>query len=542
MKRYIRSNRLSNLRPIFATHYDTKAAERLAKSGLFDLETSKQIISKLQNEDIHAFVRCPAFLEKYLLGIARMIIEESDGDPEKAANFIATSTPIFNQYLGYIRNTPDDESDQTLRDKLGGAEYDQHFNNEMHYSDVEKEIEDLSEKYYKEEAVEVSDEDTSDYILIPIESYEQMHEMFGGHWTGDGTGNGSGWCHTNGEYTYNNWVSGGKKFYVLAKKNWKDIKFDPVSNARNPKDEYGTSLIAICVGPNGKLENATLRCNHKGVPREADYQYKTFGQLSRLAGFDVQAAVRDRTGASSFENSKFRMLKDDTVKVKGHTLYRIQAVRQIETAGGVIVNEGDFGGYIEYMDNLNEDGGAWVADKAKVLDEAYVSGDALVCEKAVISGYARIIGWAIVYGNAKISGNAKVENAQVYGNAKVSKNAYIADSAMINGSATVTGDAWVYGEAKVYDNAVVDEQARIHSHAKIYGDASVGGSSKVYDDAQVFENAVVTRNAKVYGDAKVYGSAKICGRSEIFGTAEVCDKAIIYNGNFEEGVITKSNI
>ena len=97
---------------------------------------------------------------------------------------------------------------------------------------------------------------SSNYTLVPIDSYEQMHKLYGGHWTGDGTdeegeyaGNGgTSWCHTNSKNTYANWTKGGHRFFVLQHNNWKDIPFNEKTNKEmSGKDDYGNSLIAILV-------------------------------------------------------------------------------------------------------------------------------------------------------------------------------------------------------------------------------------------------------------------------------------------------------
>ena len=52
------------------THYDKKASEMLAKSGLFDAETSDKIIDGLYKQDIPAFHGSGHnWLSKYLKGI-----------------------------------------------------------------------------------------------------------------------------------------------------------------------------------------------------------------------------------------------------------------------------------------------------------------------------------------------------------------------------------------------------------------------------------------------------------------------------------------
>lgn len=132
MKRYIKSNRFSNISPIFANHvrYDKKAAKILYDGGIgSDLSAAENIIDQLFHTDLHAFNHSKPWLEKYLKGIARIIVEESGGDESKASSFIAKSIPTFNTYLTYVRK---------LRDKLGGTSYDDHFINEMSFEDIKK--------------------------------------------------------------------------------------------------------------------------------------------------------------------------------------------------------------------------------------------------------------------------------------------------------------------------------------------------------------------------------------------------------------------
>lgn len=284
MKRYIKSNKFSNLSSIFAKHmrYDEQAAKIIADSGLFDINTSRNIINALFDGDIHAFVRCPPWLEKYLKGIARMLVEEAHGSIQGAVRFLETSPAIFDTYLTFVTE---------LRDKLGGVEYDNYFLNEMKYSDVEDEIEKFIDTYYDDNYDLPETTYPGEYELIPIYDYDQLHSEFGGNWTGDGNSSDSTWCHTNDRSVYDAWTRGGQRLFVLARNDWKDIPFNPETNAQTPKDEYGTSLIAIRVGKNGQLLNATLRCNHIGTPKAPDRQYQTFAQLSELTGMDVRFAV-----------------------------------------------------------------------------------------------------------------------------------------------------------------------------------------------------------------------------------------------------------
>jgi hypothetical protein len=281
------------------TKYDKKAAAKLAGSGLFDEETSKKIVDALFREDIHAFVHSPSWLEKYLIGIVNMLIKYCDGDKSKAKEFLTDSIEVFEEYLTWVKEARPklDQENQLALDNM--------FNEQWSYEDVVKAVDGIRRGRDEESAEKLKNaefDDDSDYELVEINSFEEFNSEFGGDSTGDGSsdlyagGGGTAWCHTNSKPTYDNWVAGDKKFFVLAHKKWRDIPFDKESNSNNPKDEYGNSLIALLVSKGGRLLKATLRCNHVGVPSNADNQYKTYAELSEVAGFNVEVAVKEALG------------------------------------------------------------------------------------------------------------------------------------------------------------------------------------------------------------------------------------------------------
>ena len=165
---------------------------------------------------------------------------------------------------------------------------------------------------------------------------------------------------------------------------------------------------------------------------------------------------------------KFK-LTDETIKLNGVTLYRIEALKDFGE-----IKKGDKGGFVESENNLTHDGDAWVSDDA------------------------------CVYNNARVSGNA-----HVYGEACVFDNARVYNNAFVSGYAQVYGNAFVYGNAWLYDNTCVCDYAWVADNARVYGDANV------CDDSSVFGSACVYDNARVCGDALVRGYACVCGDAEI---------------------------
>ena len=149
-------------------------------------------------------------------------------------------------------------------------------------------------------------------------------------------------------------------------------------------------------------------------------------------------------------------LTDETIQVGGHTLHRIEALKDFSD-----IKKGDKGGFVESEDNLSQSDDCWVYDDAKVW------GDARVLDNAKVYGNAMVYGNAEVYDTAEVCGNARVlGNASICGNAKIWGNASISDY------------------VRVYDNAWVSGNARVYGNAKICGDAKVKSAS----DYIVFKN------------------------------------------------------
>ena len=130
--------------------------------------------------------------------------------------------------------------------------------------------------------------------------------------------------------------------------------------------------------------------------------------------------IRIAASGKSVKGDKY-VLTDETVKVKGKTLYRIKALKAFGK-----VKIGQLGGYIESEENLSQDGNAWIMDRARVYDKAEVSGDALVLSNVEVFGNAKVYGKAQVFGDTKV-----YDNAEIYGNARVSGKTIVSGSEKI---------------------------------------------------------------------------------------------------------------
>ena len=140
--------------------------------------------------------------------------------------------------------------------------------------------------------------------------------------------------------------------------------------------------------------------------------------------------------------SKKYKLTDETVKINGKTLHRIEALKDFNN-----VKRGDKGGFVESELNLSQKGNCWIYNNAYVYDDACVNDNARIANNAIINDNAHI------YDNAEILDYAYVFcNAHIYDNARVSGNARVFENAKVCGNTVVFGETCMRGTAIVLDN------------------------------------------------------------------------------------------
>ena len=92
---------------------------------------------------------------------------------------------------------------------------------------------------------------------------------------------------------------------------------------------------------------------------------------------------------------KYR-LTDETINIKGITLYRIEALKDFS-----IIKKGDKGGFVQSEDNLSHERNCWVCENAKVYGRARIYGNAIVGGNAEVYGFARIYDNSLILNNAQ---------------------------------------------------------------------------------------------------------------------------------------------
>ena len=159
---------------------------------------------------------------------------------------------------------------------------------------------------------------------------------------------------------------------------------------------------------------------------------------------------------------KYELTKE-TKKIDLRTLYRIRALKNFGN-----VKEGDLGGWVEFEENLSQEGNCWIFGDAKVMGKARVSEDAEVGDHAIISGNAEVYGKSKIYGDSHI-----FEHANVYGLSKIYDNSKIYGNSEVFDYALVSGRSFILGNAKVHQYAQCN-------NVNVYGSADVGGDAHLF--------------------------------------------------------------
>ncbi len=181
-------------------------------------------------------------------------------------------------------------------------------------------------------------------------------------------------------------------------------------------------------------------------------------------------------------------LTNKAIKFEGRTLYQIRALRDINNHSGGLVKRGQFGGWIESENNLEQSGDCWVFPKAKVYDNAKVSEEACVSGAAAVYGDAEVSVFSEVRDYAKIYGNAFVGES-----ARIGENARVYDQAQVRGKAQVFGNAWIFDQAHIDgDKVMVYGKARVHDNARVLGTAQVGGTADLGEGVELRSEKVKT--------------------------------------------------
>ena len=202
---------------------------------------------------------------KYFLGVTRMIMEKQLTNGENIMK--------LNDILKYINNN---ESLNTSFDRnLNGLTFEK----------LSEQTTEGMEQAYKLERERLGSTDfgerNTSYNIVKINDFEEASEY----------GKYTPWCVTHEIKAFNDYTNNGIcVFYFCLKDGFESIPEKIGENC--PLDEYGLSMLAVCVDENGECKTITCRWNHNNGGSD---NIMSTEELSRLLGVNFYEVFKPST-------------------------------------------------------------------------------------------------------------------------------------------------------------------------------------------------------------------------------------------------------
>ena len=169
---------------------------------------------------------------------------------------------------------------------------------------------------------------------------------------------------------------------------------------------------------------------------------------------------------------KFELVKEDSIEVDGHKLFRIRALKDFDN-----IKVGDLGGYVEHEYNLSQYGNCWV-----------YGADCNVYENGSVIQNAKVFGSCDIYGYATIGGNANLIGG-VIGTLDEYINQFKESRLRVFGEAKISGDAVITDVASIYGKVYINDKCSVYGDAEIYGTCELKGCIHVGYLAKIEKNS-----------------------------------------------------
>lgn len=195
---------------------------------------------------------------KFILGVTRMFLDRQLTNAESILN--------LNTTIAYVASDAHyNEYDKNLNG-LSAQDIIKRFSDAVK-KDAEADRENLSKQQYQR---------NDNYQIIPISSFEEAKKY--SPYTS--------WCVTHYKYMLNSYTNDGiGQFYFCLKKGFENIPEEVGPGC--PLDEYGLSMIAVCVDGNGRLKTCTCRWNHDNGGSDNIMGTKQISELIGANFYDV---------------------------------------------------------------------------------------------------------------------------------------------------------------------------------------------------------------------------------------------------------------
>ena len=245
-----------------AKNNNMKSARRYLEEKLgWDNEQIMDFFGKMQHDIPNVRMNnC-----KYFLGVTRMIMEKQLTDGE--------SIMKLNSILKYINN------DESLN-----SSFDRNLNG-LTFEKLSEQTTEGMEQAYKSERERLGSTDfgerNTSYNIVKINDFEEASEY----------SKFTSWCVTHDDEAFDSYTNNGIcVFYFCLKDGFESIPEKIGENC--PLDEYGLSMLAVCVDENGECNSITCRWNDNNG---GNGNIMSTEELSRLLGVNFYEVFKPST-------------------------------------------------------------------------------------------------------------------------------------------------------------------------------------------------------------------------------------------------------
>ena len=231
---------------------------------------------------------------------------------------------------------------------------------------------------------------------------------------------------------------------------------------------------------------------------------------------------------SEQQEKKYTLVSGDWIEIidsehKKHVLHRIRAIRDFSD-----VKVGDYGGYVECEDNLNQYDDSWLySDAVRISKNTRAWGQSRVFGKAKLYNSAEVCDYAIVCGESKL-----YEDAKVHGRAKISGNCYI------HGITDISGKCRIFGtKINIYDNAVITDNVEMTGTMDISGVPVISGNTTICGN-----NIVMNGHVTMKGSTNIRDNANISSDNDFISITNLGFKREVVTAYLTESNVIMINL
>ena len=200
---------------------------------------------------------------KYMRGIIRICFDESNGIDFMSSLVDVNKLKKFKQIVGYIYSNGLD-FDEDLNG-MNFVQLNRVVGSKMRIGAYRKWLENGKNEYGE------GGNRFGDYTVVKIDSHNDAARY--SEYTS--------WCVTQRQSWYDDYAGDGSQFYFCLKDGFENVK--KIVGEGCPLDEYGLSMVSVCIRPNGEPKHITTRWNHNNSG-EDNSKLNTLEKVEKVLG------------------------------------------------------------------------------------------------------------------------------------------------------------------------------------------------------------------------------------------------------------------